>query len=407
MFDRTGSGVLYSSDEEETARPHQPRSQGDNPFQSFTVSTGGPPVSRLTSSSGGSSLVVRGVFNPLGQVEAPALIPEREEREEEEEQGYRVLDDWLIDDLGQPPPPKRRRQRESEEGGIQSSSGERRKRRKRGSGWQQAATSVVEISSDSDDNPDPDSRTSTDTVGSGVTVTSNPPQPPASSFSADAPLRIKVTIEGTSYLIPCPHRKTVAWLAAEATERCKLEDCRRPQLMSLQTIDGAQLCPSDIVAHVLQNNEEVVGRVEHWHQPPISEKYQTVCRTTGVGETMFFLFFFLSSSEWSKLSFSPSACHSTILKRFQSSGSSTSWDFSTLGLGPHHIFPLCKALHGQHTLSSLCLSGNRLKDEAIRYVALSLAHLPALHSLDLSCTGITSQVWGGCQGVPCSFDHAS
>lgn len=355
MFDRTGSGVLYSSDEEETARPHQPRSQGDNPFQSFTVSTGGPPVSRLTSSSGGSSLVVRGVFNPLGQVEAPALIPEREEREEEEEQGYRVLDDWLIDDLGQPPPPKRRRQRESEEGGIQSSSGERRKRRKRGSGWQQAATSVVEISSDSDDNPDPDSRTSTDTVGSGVTVTSNPPQPPASSFSADAPLRIKVTIEGTSYLIPCPHRKTVAWLAAEATERCKLEDCRRPQLMSLQTIDGAQLCPSDIVAHVLQNNEEVVGRVEHWHQPPISEKYQTVCRTTGVGETMFFYIFFIIIGvvQTLLLSFSLPFHHSQTLPE--------QWQFHLLGLfhpwswSSSHLPPLQGSAWTTHPLLPLPL----------------------------------------------------
>ena len=356
VFDRTGSGVLYSSDEEETTRPRQPRSQGENPFQSFTVSTGGPPVSRLTSSSGGRSLVVRGVFNPLGQVEAPALIPERDEREEEEEQGYRVLDDWLIDDLGQPPP-KRRRQRESEEGSIQSSSDKRRKRRKRGSGWQQAATSVVEINSDSDDNPDPEGRTSTDTFGSGVTVTSNPLQPPASSSSADAPLRIKVRIEGTSYLIPCPHTTTVAWLAAEATERCKLEDCRRPQLMSLETIDGAQLCPGDIVAHVLQNNEEVVGRVEQWHDPPLSERYQTVCRTAGVGETIcdsfFFFFIIIRVVQPLLLSFSLPFHHSQTLPE--------QWQFLLLGLfhpwswSPSRLPPLQGSAWTTHPLLPLPL----------------------------------------------------
>ena len=285
------------------AVPRQPRSQGDNPFQSFTVvPTSGPPVPRLTSRGGGSSHVVRGVFNPLGQVEVPALIPEGEEREEEEEeQGYRVLDDWLVDDLGQPPP-KRRRQRELDEGAtgsIQRSGSHQslgksgsggRKRRKRGSGWQQPETSVVEINSDSEDDPVPEGRTSTDTFGSGVTITSAPLQPPV-SVSADAPLRIKVRIEGSSYLIPCPRRTeedentTIAWLAVEAAERYYSQRRVRPQL-SLTTVDGALLCPSDTAAHVLQNNEEVVGRVEHWHHPPLSERYQTACRTAGVGEAM-------------------------------------------------------------------------------------------------------------------------
>ena len=167
------------------AIPRQPRTQGDNPFQSFTVPTSGPPVP-LTSRGSGSSHAVRGVFNPLGQVEVPALIPEGEEREEEEE-GYRVLNDWLVDDLGQPPP-KRRRQRELDEGAtgsIQRSGSHQslrqsgscwKKRRKRASGWQQSETSVVEINSDSEDDPVPVGRTSTDTFGSGVTISSAPLQ---------------------------------------------------------------------------------------------------------------------------------------------------------------------------------------------------------------------------------------
>lgn len=90
----------------------------------------------------------------------------------------------------------------------------------------------------------------------------------------------------------------------------------------------------------------------------------------------------------------PSACHTAVLKLFEGSGASCSiLDLSTHGLGPHHASPLCQALHGQHTLSSLSLSGNRLKDDAMRHIASALAHLPTLHCLDLSCTGITAQVW--------------
>ena len=101
--------MLYTSDEEDDAIPPQQRSRQDNPFQSFTVAIGDSSVLRPASRdrASNSAQAVRGIYNPLGQVEVPALIPEGEE-EEEEEEGCKDLDDWLVDDIGRPPPKKRR-----------------------------------------------------------------------------------------------------------------------------------------------------------------------------------------------------------------------------------------------------------------------------------------------------------
>ena len=305
--------MLYTSDEEEVVVPAQQRSRHDNPFQSFTVATSDSSVSRPASRGRASSSAqaVRGIYNPLGQVEVPALIPEGEEEEEGEEEGCMVLDDWLVDDLGKPPP-KKRRQREMGDlhhttaGSVERSAshpslhqnvdGGRRRKRKRGGSLRregssrQLDASVVEIESDSDTslqlNPEDSLRAFSDTFGSHVTVSRTFTQPPAAT---DAPLRVKVRIESTSYLIPCPRRTqegmdtTVGWLASQAAERYYSKHGVRPQL-SLTTGDGAQLCSSDAVAAVLQSNEEVVGIVEHWHLPPLAERYQTACRTAGAGE---------------------------------------------------------------------------------------------------------------------------
>jgi len=304
--------VLYTSDEEDEAIPPQQRSRQDNPFQSFTVAIGDSSVLRPASRdrASNSAQAVRGIYNPLGQVEVPALIPEgEEEEEEEEEEGCKDLDDWLVDDIGRPPP-KKRRQREPGDlhyttaGSVERSDshlslhknvdGGRKRKRKRGSSLQREGSSrhldasVVEIESDSDTslqlNPEDNVTAFSDTFGSHVTATSTVQPPPT-----DAPLRIKVRIESTSYLIPCPRKtqegldSTIGWLASQAAERYYSKHGVRPQL-SLTTGDGAQLCSSDAAAAVLQSNEEVVGVVEHWHLPPLAERYQTACRTAGVGE---------------------------------------------------------------------------------------------------------------------------
>ena len=110
-----------------------------------------------------------------------------------------------------------------------------------------------------------------------------------SSFSPlPPPLRIKVRILNSSFLIPCPHYLSkgrdspVSWLITQATERYFSQQGRRP-VLSLRTIDGASLCPADPIAHVLKQDEEVVGMVEQWFSPPLAERYLVACRTSGVG----------------------------------------------------------------------------------------------------------------------------
>ena len=102
------------------------------------------------------------------------------------------------------------------------------------------------------------------------------------------PLRIKVHILNSSYLIPCPQRLSdrkdtpLSWLIGQATERYFSQQGRRP-VLSLRTADGASLCPADSIVHVLRQDEEVVGIVEQWFSPPLAERYLVACRTSGVG----------------------------------------------------------------------------------------------------------------------------
>ena len=140
LVDRTGRTVLQSSGEDESSPERETqRERGKKRFNSGKRSAVSTHVSsadhhrnrketlfksRALSASDsvsigrGSNRHVKGFYNPLGQVEMPALIPEggeggEREREEEEEkgegEGCPVIDNWLVDDVGQQPPLKRRR----------------------------------------------------------------------------------------------------------------------------------------------------------------------------------------------------------------------------------------------------------------------------------------------------------
>lgn len=85
-------------------------------------------------------------------------------------------------------------------------------------------------------------------------------------------------------------------------------------------------------------------------------------------------------------------CHQRALKIFQANPSSPVLDLSHLSLRPLHISPLFTSLQGHTNLTSLNLSGNRLKNDAMTLLANTLARHASLHVLDLSCTGITAQV---------------
>ncbi len=312
--DCSGRGVLYSSDEEEggnTSTTHACRSS-NNPFRNFTVgcaATQQPRTSSIAkpvSTGSTASRHAKGFYNPLGQIELPALIPEGED--EEEEMGWgetATVDHWLVDDIGQPPA-KRTKRRSFELSGVTADSQTNRLRKQRTSRprpqTQQPRGSVsgdgpreqcvIEINSDTDidmitDHWVGDLHRTPPTSPSPSTATllsSSSAEPPAG-----APLRIRVRIEGRTYLIPCPRRSpdgqvtSVGWLAALAGERYYSQHGVQPEL-SLTTSDGALLSAGDALIHVLNPNEEVVGVVNQWHHPPLAERYQTACRTSTTGE---------------------------------------------------------------------------------------------------------------------------
>ena len=112
--------------------------------------------------------------------------------------------------------------------------------------------------------------------------------PPCSLPTVAPPLRVKVQIESHSYRIPCPAKvgnkdTPISWLIAQASKRYFSQRGKRP-VLELTTMDGASLFEADPIAHVLSQDEEVVGVVKDWVCPPLAERYQIACRVAGVGE---------------------------------------------------------------------------------------------------------------------------
>ena len=119
-------------------------------------------------------------------------------------------------------------------------------------------------------------------------TTAPPAAPATTSLATSLPFRIRVKIDTKSYLIPCSAKladgsdSTIQWLAQQAAERYCTQHGVKPHL-SLTTTDGALLSTDDIIAHVLQSGEEVVGMVEQWHASPLPQCYQTACTSAGLG----------------------------------------------------------------------------------------------------------------------------
>lgn len=115
----------------------------------------------------------------------------------------------------------------------------------------------------------------------------------APNISSDMPplFRVRVKIDSKSYLIPCPRKgpngldTTMQWLISQASERHYAQQGlgARPRL-SLTTSDGAILCPTDLVSHVLSPDEELVGVVEGWVEETLEESYLAVCKKEQMGE---------------------------------------------------------------------------------------------------------------------------
>ena len=346
--DRTGRDVLLSSDEEDSRSPQCGRAvsgrnkpseaESNNPFQSFVVDTSlgsssGTSSNRLlhsrlpaehtginNSSSSNKSRHVKGFFNPVGQVEMPALIPEHSEADKNERE-CPVVDNWLVDDVGQLHSKRKAkdpfattsllsdRDTEMTNKGKRPRLGAVKRKEKMGGRGRNVPeddslgtrTKCIDdttiLVSDSDNEAEECSsynvQHTTVPTFSHHTSLQPPPYPlPTSSLSTTAPsttavpmLRIRVKIENRSYLIPCHSHSSIGWLGEQAAERCYTQQGVRPKLM-LTTPDGAHLSAEDLVSQVLQSGEEVVGVVEHWHHPPLLERYQTACRNARLGETV-------------------------------------------------------------------------------------------------------------------------
>ena len=282
----------------------------------------------------------RQLKRPFAQQEdaPPALIPEDRVESSITTGAYPVIDHWLKDDVGCRHQTKKRKSRDpfssshsqrsshSSSGGTKGTLSLRDLRGGVGSTRSRqrvlySSVSNVERSTCAGGQLAESSRDGGDLCSDVVTVDSSPEssphqehtftshtshsltQPPALHVTSRGrttkstqpsqplllPLRIRVRIQSKSYLVPCPAKlpggsdSTIQWLATQAGERYYTQHGVRPRL-SLATSDGALLSGDDVVAHVLQSGEEVEGQVEQWHLPPLPERYQTACATSGLGK---------------------------------------------------------------------------------------------------------------------------
>ena len=282
----------------------------------------------------------RQLKRPFAQQEdaPPALIPEDRVESSITTGAYPVIDHWLEDDVGCRHQTKKRKSRDpfssshsqrsshSSSGGTKGTLSLRDLRGGVGSTRSRqrvlySSISNVERSTCAGGELAESSRDGGDLCSDVVTVDSSPessphqehtftshtshsltqpPPPPVTSRGRATkstqpsqplllPLRIRVRIQSKSYLVPCPAKlpggsdSTIQWLATQAGERYYAQHGVRPRL-SLATSDGALLSGDDVVAHVLQSGEEVEGQVEQWHLPPLPERYQMACATSGLGK---------------------------------------------------------------------------------------------------------------------------
>ena len=323
VADRTGRDVLLSSDEEdsspasdiavivsETSRhrneSHDQPTTSQAPSKPYSSSSVGHRDREMVciASSRGCRQAKRS--RPLEQTTIPALISEKRAGCDPT-----TGDQWLEDDM----PYKKRKRQARDPFKADNSTGSRGSRsrglssslslkRRPGGGKSRSTERILMDSTVSSTVVVSDSDEGTDTgdvnhhhyhdpaiAHRHLQLSTNPPlsQPTtAPSTTTPLPLRIRVKIDTKSYLVPCPAKlvdgsdSTIQWLAQQAAERYCTQQGVRPRL-SLTTADGALLSTDDVIAHVLQSGEEVVGVVEHWRLPPLPQRYQTACTTAGLG----------------------------------------------------------------------------------------------------------------------------
>uniref|UniRef100_A0A8I3NHN2 Tonsoku-like protein n=2 Tax=Canis lupus familiaris TaxID=9615 RepID=A0A8I3NHN2_CANLF len=182
---------------------------------------------------------------------------------------------------------------------------------------------------------------------------SGPPVPP--------PIRVRVRVQDSLFLVPVPHSKeahSVAWLAEQAARRYCQACGLLPRLLLRK--EGALLAPQDPIPDVLQSNEEVLAEVTSWDLPPLTDRYRRACQS-------------LEEEE-----------HQQVLQAMGCQGSGPSFSACSLALRQTQLTPLLRALKLHTALRELRLAGNRLADGCAAELLAALGTLPGLVLLDLS-----------------------
>ncbi|XP_034868070.1 LOW QUALITY PROTEIN: tonsoku-like protein [Mirounga leonina] len=179
--------------------------------------------------------------------------------------------------------------------------------------------------------------------------------------SLPPPIRVRVRVQDSLFLIPVPHSRethSVAWLAEQAAERYCQACGLLPRLVLRK--EGALLAPQDPIPDVLQSNEEVLAEVTSWDLPPLTDRYRRACQS-------------LEQEE-----------HQQVLQAMDCQGSGPSFSACSLALRQTQLTPLLRALKLHEALRELHLAGNRLGDGCAAELLAALGTMPSLILLDLS-----------------------
>ncbi|XP_042829093.1 tonsoku-like protein isoform X4 [Panthera tigris] len=184
---------------------------------------------------------------------------------------------------------------------------------------------------------------------------------PSQGPSLPPPIRVRVRVQDSLFLIPVPHSTevhSVAWLADQAAQRYCQACGLLPRLVLRK--EGALLAPQDPIPDVLQSNEEVLAEVTSWDLPPLADRYRRACQS-------------LQQEE-----------HQEVLQAMECQGSGPSFSACSLALRQTQLTPLLRALKLHAALRELHLAGNRLGDGCAAELLAALGTMPGLILLDLS-----------------------
>lgn len=192
--------------------------------------------------------------------------------------------------------------------------------------------------------------------------------------SSTGSVRVQVELGSDRLLVPVPatvfidgasNTPDISWLCNQVSERYHRKFLLRPFVELLK--GDALLSSSDPVCDVISGQDDVIKcRVLRWERPPLTERYSSSCQILKQPEIV-----------------SIRAC----LARCDSERGTL--DLSHQCLHQQHLPAVLKACHRCSHISALILNSNPLYDSGVQEVCLSLPHLNSLQLLDLSCVGMS------------------